>query len=138
MAKDYKKVKILASFFIYYFIVLFCTSLSFANSEEQLPKVKIQSSIEGAELKTVKWPYKIKPYWKKNSDGGIEFFWALQLQVPGKIGISNIQAQKSKIGIKDETTKKSENSKATNEQTIYVGLKSISDQLLVTLKVIVI
>lgn len=134
MAKDYKKVKILPIFFIYYFIVFFHALFCNANTEEQIPKVKIQSSIEGAELKAVKWPYKIKPYWKKNTDGGIEFFWALQLQVPGKIGISNIQAQKSKIGIKDENTKPTENPKTTNEQTIFVGLKSISDQLLVTLK----
>ena len=134
MVKKHAKLFISLRLYIYFFIVSSFSNLSFSNSEVQVPKVKIQSSIEGAELQTVKWPYKINPYWKKNIDGGIEFFWILQLQVPGKVGISNIQAQKSIIGIKDENKNVTENSKLENDQIIFAGLKSINDLLLVTMK----
>ncbi len=119
-------------FYVFIFILIsfnVVASLCKAEPIEQLPKVKIQSSVEGAELKSVKWPYKIKPIWKKNADGGIEFFWALQLKMPGKVGITSVQAQKSEMGVKDESAPPS-----GGDQTLYVGLKSVSDQLLVTLK----
>jgi hypothetical protein len=94
------------------------------------PIVKILGSDGSSEPRAVNWPHKIAPLWQKNSEGGMEFFWALQLQLPGNSGILNIQAQNSEIGINSKDSKTS----PSNNQTLFLGMRSLHDEILVTLK----
>jgi hypothetical protein len=113
-------------FFLFFSLTfIFCLSVS---AIESMPTAKFRAGSEGSELKPVDWSFQINKIWKENSEGGVEFFWALQLQIPGQIGISNIQAQKSEIGVRQEKPG------STNEQTIFIGLRSVNDRLLVTMK----
>lgn len=128
---NYCKInKNLSISFLFCFFISICFFDLFAKADQTAPNpvVKIQISEEGSALKEVKWPYKMKPLWKTNSEGGIEFFWALRIQMPGKTGISNVQARKSELGIKEEKAP------LGNDRTIFVGLRSVEDQILITLK----
>ena len=101
---------------------------SLAILNEKTPRLKIQISLEGADFRSVNWPYKISPLWNKDTEGGIEFLWALKIKLPKKIEISNIQAKKSEIGIKEE------NSTQNDEHSLYIGLRTIQDTILITQK----
>lgn len=102
--------------------------LAQTTSDIVLPTLKVSASVEGEALKVVDWPMKLTPLWKITADGGMAFYWALKVQIPGGVGVANIQAQKSEVGIK------AEGEVATDGQTVFLGLTSVADQILVTLK----
>ena len=52
----------------------------------------------------------------------------MQIQIPGNTGISNVQARRSEIGIKEDSAP------PENDRIVFIGLKSATDQILVTLK----
>ncbi len=114
---------------IIFYLICFFADSGIANSEKTIPNLKISAAVGNADMKEMTWPFKLQPLWKKNLEGGMEFFWALQLQLPGKSGISNIQAQFSEVGVKTKTKEV-----VVNNQTLFLGLRSLSDQILVTLK----
>lgn len=111
------------------FIIIFFTGKMACYADDVIPKVKILGSDGKSEIKKVSWSHKISPLWHINQDGGQEFFWALQLELPGSSGILNIQAQNSEVGIRV-----GKDVLAPNNQTLFVGMRSLSDQILVTLK----
>jgi len=113
---------------ILFAIIYFISLSSLADTKEQVPKLKILSSLEGASFKGVRWPYKIKPIWNKDAEGGIEFLWGVKLKLPKNIEIANIQAKKSEIGIKEE------NSETNDEHSLYIGLRTIDDIVIITQK----
>jgi hypothetical protein len=87
--------------FLLSLIFLWGHSLEAAPSFDMyIPKLKIMSSNGLEEMKQVQWPNKVTSQWKKNLDGGMEFFWVVQLVVPLESEIITANPQFSEVFVR--------------------------------------
>jgi hypothetical protein len=114
--------------FLIFLFVLFEFSNLFAFEQGTQPEVSLlQISSEGK--KPLDWNYKILPMWEINLDGAYEFYWGLNLYMPAKSPIQNVQATNALIGFsKDAQTD------SNGMIPLFIKMTSLSDNFIVSFK----
>jgi hypothetical protein len=107
-----------------------------ARAEIEKPEVQFHVTKNSAAIEKVNWDYKIAPVWSINSDGGTEFFWALQFEIDTESEVTSFQVQNAEVGIKLENKNKNKKQKISvlDSRTINIGMRSLNDFVIVTLK----
>ncbi|MGZ3773501.1 MAG: hypothetical protein ACXVCY_10730 [Pseudobdellovibrionaceae bacterium] len=114
--------------FLHYFLFVFILAFAFTVSAKTppIPPVKIQK-IENGQATDINLNYKISPSWEKNSEGGLEFFWVLNLDIPDSAQISNIQTDQAVVEMNKNKTQPS----SSNGEGVVIKMTSLKHNFVV-------